>query len=83
MTNGGTYYIDDGRPAFGKFDETLRNLREVACTWYVNVPAGKEMLVEELERDCDLARTFFNRLGMKFYAGCRHGAAHLGQVACH
>ena len=69
MTNGGTYYIDDGRPAPGKFDETLRNLREVACTWYFNVPIGYDMLVEELEQDADLAASFFSDLGMLFYAG--------------
>ena len=69
MTNGGAYYIDDGKPAPGKFDETLRNLREVACTWYFNVPIGWDMLVEELERDAALAKTFFSNLGMMFYAG--------------
>ena len=69
MTNGGTYYIDDGKPASGKFDETLRNLREVACSWYFNVPIGWDMLVEELERDAELAQTFFSKLGMMFYAG--------------
>ena len=69
MTNGGAYYIDDGKPAPGKFDETLRNLREVACTWYFNVPIGWDMLVEELERDAELAKTFFSNLGMMFYAG--------------
>jgi feruloyl-CoA synthase len=69
LTNGGTYYIDDGKPAPGKFAETLRNLREVACTWYFNVPVGWDMLVEELESDDALARTFFSQLGMMFYAG--------------
>ena len=69
LTNGGTYYIDDGRPVPGKFDETLRNLRDVSCTWYFNVPVGWDMLVEALESDPDLARTFFKRLGMMFYAG--------------
>ena len=69
MTNGGTYYIDDGKPAPGKFDETLRNLREVACTWYFNVPVGWDSLVEALEEDAELAGTFFSQLGMMFYAG--------------
>lgn len=69
MTNGGTYYIDDGKPAPGKFDETLRNLREVACTWYFNVPVGWDSLVGELETDAALAETFFSQLGMMFYAG--------------
>jgi feruloyl-CoA synthase len=69
MTNGGTYYIDDGKPAPGKFDETLRNLREVACTWYFNVPLGWDILVDALETDADLAATFFSQLRMMFYAG--------------
>ncbi len=69
LTNGGTFYIDDGRPIHGKFDETLRNLREIACTWYFNVPIGWDMLVEELEKDPALTQTFFSKLNMLFYAG--------------
>lgn len=69
MTNGGSYYIDDGRPVPGKFDETLRNLREISCTWYFNVPMGYDMLVDRLEADPALAQTFFGKLGMMFYAG--------------
>ncbi|UOA28502.1 feruloyl-CoA synthase [Pseudosulfitobacter sp. DSM 107133] len=69
LTNGGTYYIDDGRPVPGKFAETLRNLRDISCTWYFNVPVGYDMLVEEMETDPELARTFFADLGMLFYAG--------------
>ena len=69
MTNGGTYYIDDGKPTARDFHETLRNLREVSCTWYFNVPVGWDMLVEELEQDQTLAQTFFAQLGMMFYAG--------------
>jgi feruloyl-CoA synthase len=69
LTNGGTYFIDDGKPVPGKFDETLKNLREVSCTWYFNVPIGWDMLVEELEKDSALAETFFSSLGMMFYAG--------------
>lgn len=69
MTNGGTYYIDDGKPVPGKIEETIRNLREISCTWYFNVPVGWDKLVEELERDEALARTFFAKLSMMFYAG--------------
>lgn len=69
LTNGGTYYIDDGRPMPGRFDETLRNLREISCTWYFNVPLGYDLLAEALEADAALARTFFAELGMLFYAG--------------
>lgn len=84
LTNGGTYYIDDGRPAPGRFDETLRNLREVPCTWYFNVPVGWDMLVGPLEADPDLARTFFSRLRMMFFAGAgmaRHTWERLRAVA--
>lgn len=69
MTNGGSYYIDDGRPLPGKFAETLRNLRDLRCTWYFNVPIGWDMLLAELEKDADLAANFFADLGMMFYAG--------------
>ncbi|WP_339771177.1 feruloyl-CoA synthase [uncultured Pseudosulfitobacter sp.] len=69
LTNGGTYYIDDGRPVRGKFDETLRNLREISCTWYFNVPVGYDMLIDAMEADDALAHTFFSELGMLFYAG--------------
>lgn len=69
LTNGGSYYIDDGRPTPTKFEETLRNLREISCTWYFNVPVGYDMLVGALETDPDLAARFFGDLGMMFYAG--------------
>jgi len=69
LYHGGSYYIDDGRPVPGKFDETLRNLREISCNWYFNVPVGYDMLVDALEQDRALAETFFARLGMLFYAG--------------
>ena len=69
LTNGGTYYIDDGKPSPTGMAETLRNLREIACTWYFNVPAGYDRLVAELEADEALAATFFSRLRMIFYAG--------------
>jgi feruloyl-CoA synthase len=69
LAHGGSYYIDDGRPVPGKFAETLRNLREISCTWYFNVPLGYDMLIDALEQDRPLAETFFSRLGMLFYAG--------------
>lgn len=69
LTNGGTYYIDDGKPSPAGMSETLRNLRDVACTWYFNVPAGYDRLIGELEADGGLAATFFSRLRLIFYAG--------------
>ncbi|MBR3370376.1 MAG: feruloyl-CoA synthase [Rhodobacteraceae bacterium] len=69
LTNGGSYYIDDGRPVRGKFAETLRNLNDVSCTWYFNVPVGYDMLIDALEQDDALAQKFYAKLGMLFYAG--------------
>ena len=69
LTNGGTYYIDDGRPTPSEFTKTLRNLREISCTWYFTVPIGFDMLISELENDDELARTFYSNLDMLFYAG--------------
>jgi feruloyl-CoA synthase len=69
LYNGGTLYIDDGRPVSGKFDETLRNLREIAPTIYFNVPKGWEELILALETDAQLRETFFSRVKVYFFAG--------------
>ena len=69
LYNGGTLYIDEGKPLPGMFEETVRNLREVAPTVYYNVPKGFEMLVPYLEAEPDLRARFFSRLTMTFYAG--------------
>lgn len=69
LYNGGTLYIDDGKPVAGKFDETLRNLREVAPTIYFNVPKGWEELTVALEADAALRERFFSRVKVYFFAG--------------
>jgi feruloyl-CoA synthase len=68
LYNGGTLYIDDGKPVAHAFEETIRNLREIAPTVYFNVPKGYEMLIEHLRREPALAKLFFSRLEMTFYA---------------
>jgi feruloyl-CoA synthase len=69
LAAGGTLYLDGGLPLPGMFDETLRNLREIAPTAYSNVPSAYAMLVPELERDEALARHFFSRLKLLSYGG--------------
>jgi feruloyl-CoA synthase len=69
LYNGGTLYIDDGKPVGKKFDETLRNLREIAPTIYFNVPKGWEELASALETDAQLRETFFSRVKVYFFAG--------------
>lgn len=71
LADGGTLYIDDGRPLPGQFDETLRNLREVSPTSYANAPSGYAALAAALEKDDDLCRRFFSRLSLLTYGGAR------------
>jgi feruloyl-CoA synthase len=67
--HGGSYYIDDGRPTPDAIGRTIRNLREVAPTWYFNVPVGYQFLLDAMETDEGLADHFFSRLRMLMYAG--------------
>jgi feruloyl-CoA synthase len=71
LTEGGTLYIDDGRPMPGQIDETLRNLREISPTYYANVPAGYAALAAAMEKDDALCRGFFRNLGLMAYGGAR------------
>lgn len=67
--NGGTYYIDDGKPTPALVGETLRNLREIAPTAYFNVPTGFEMVAHAMKADPVLRRNLLSRVRMFFYAG--------------
>jgi feruloyl-CoA synthase len=67
--NGGTFWLDGGRPTRDGMGQTLQNLREIRTNWYWNVPFGFEMLVEEMERDEALARTFYSDIKLTYYAG--------------
>jgi feruloyl-CoA synthase len=69
LRSGGTLYIDDGRPLAGEFERTLRNLRELSPTMYLNVPKGFELLAPVLANDRDLCKRFFADLDAMFYAG--------------
>lgn len=69
LFNGGTYYIDEGKPTPKGIAETIRNLREVSPTWYFNVPAGFEALVHAMKDDDALRQSFFRDLRMLMYAG--------------
>src|SRR5436190_1846950 len=69
LHNGGSFYIDEGRPLPGAIEATVRNLREIAPTMYLNVPKGFEMLLPYLRSDAGLRQNFFSRLKVLFYAG--------------
>ena len=67
--NGGTMYLDDGKPLPGAIETTVRNLREVATNWYFTVPKGYEMLLPFLKKDRSLRETFFSQLKALWFAG--------------
>jgi feruloyl-CoA synthase len=69
LRHAGTLFIDGGRPLPGLIEETVRNLADVSPTIYFNVPAGYAALLPFLERDEALARSFFAKLRLIFYAG--------------
>jgi len=68
LRNGGTLYIDDGKPAPGLIDKSIKNLKEIAPTLYFNVPAGYNMMLPHLEQDVQLRDRFFEQLQLIFYA---------------
>jgi feruloyl-CoA synthase len=68
LSNGGTLWIDDGRPVPGLVERTVRNLADARPTIYLNVPAGYAALLPHLETDEAAARAFLSRLRLGFFA---------------
>ncbi len=69
LYNGGTFYIDDGRPTPDGIAQTLANLREIAPSIYFNVPKGFEELAHAMEHDEALRESLFSRVkGFMFAA---------------
>jgi len=69
LYNGGSMYLDRGKPMPGGIEETVRNLREISPTVYFNVPKGYEALLPYLRDDAGLRAKFFARLHAMFFAG--------------
>jgi len=67
LANGGSYYIDDGKPAPGLIERTITNLKEIRPSAIFNVPRGYEMLLAAAERDRDFAKVLFDSKFL-FYA---------------
>jgi len=80
LHRGGTLYIDAGQPTPARMAETVRNLRDVAPTYHNMVPAGWGLFVSELEKDDDLARTFFSRVRVLQYGGASMAQSILDRV---
>ncbi|SEQ97541.1 feruloyl-CoA synthase [Amphritea atlantica] len=68
LRNGGSLYIDNGKPVPNLIGETLKNIKEIKPNLYFNVPKGYEVLVEHLQQDEELKKTFFSNINMLFYA---------------
>ncbi|MBU6439847.1 MAG: feruloyl-CoA synthase [Betaproteobacteria bacterium] len=69
LYNGGTLYIDDGKPTPQGIGETLRNLREIAPTVYFNVPKGFEEIASAMRQDAGLRERLFSQVRAFFFAG--------------
>jgi len=68
LRNGGTLYVDGGKPLPGLVETTVKNLADVSPTMYFNVPRGYDLLLPYLERDEKLRQSFFRELDVLFYA---------------
>ena len=68
LRNGGTFYIDEGKPVPALIGRTVANLKEVSPTVFLNVPRGYALLLDRLETDAELQKSFFARLDLLFYA---------------
>ena len=69
LANGGTLFIDDGKPVPALIGRTIENLSMVAPTISFNVPVGFAGVLKALDADADLRRRYFSELDMIFYAG--------------
>ena len=69
LRNGGTLYVDGGKPAPGLFATSLANFRSVMPSVYFNVPRGFDMLIAALRSDDELRQRFFSEVKFAFYAG--------------
>ena len=90
LFNGGTLYIDDGKPTPEAIGPTLRNLREISPTVYFNVPKGLEMIAQAMREDTVLRDSLFHRCQAMMFAGAglsqavwdeldRHAEAAIGE----
>ena len=93
LYNGGTLYLDGGKPTPKGIEQTVRNLREIAPTMYFNVPKGFEELCRAMDHDTALRDSLFSRVKAFMYAGAglsqgvwdhldRHAEAAAGERIC-
>ncbi|ATQ44072.1 AMP-binding protein [Caulobacter mirabilis] len=69
LWGGGTVYLDEGKPIPGMFETTIKNLYEVSPIVFGSAPVAFGMLVEAMEADPVLRRTFFKNMRYMGYGG--------------
>lgn len=69
LANGGSLYVDDGKPTDQLFPRTLENMKMQSGTICFNVPVGFARQLAALRADDELRKRFFADLDMLFYAG--------------
>ncbi|MFK7997096.1 MAG: feruloyl-CoA synthase [Granulosicoccus sp.] len=69
LANGGSLYIDDGKPTKKDFGRMLENLAMKPGTLALNVPIGFSLLFDAFRKDNSLKHKFFSDLDLTFYAG--------------
>ena len=69
LNAGGTVYLDAGKPLPGMFEETIRNLREIAPLVFGSAPIAFGWLAEAMERDEALRDKFFSKMRYVGYGG--------------
>lgn len=69
LADGGTLYLDEGKPVPGLFEITIRNLYDVSPTVFGSAPIAFAMLADAMERDPKLRQSFFRNLMYMGYGG--------------
>lgn len=69
LANGGSLYVDEGKPVKGLVETTIENTRMQNGTLSFNVPVGFSMLRDAMKSDAGLKQAYFEDLDMIFYAG--------------
>ncbi|MEP2180262.1 MAG: AMP-binding protein, partial [Marinomonas sp.] len=69
IIDGGTFYIDEGKPVPALFGRTVQNLAEVQPDFFMNVPSAIAMLIEAMEVDEALAAKALEKMTALGYGG--------------
>lgn len=69
MWAGATLHLDEGKPIPGMFETTIKNLYEISPMTFGSAPVAFGMLVEAMERDPALRKSFFKNLRSAGYGG--------------